>query len=56
MGELLSIREVVKRFDQDKPVYSVERPPKKPPRKVLAKAYVEGQKESTKATASNKRK
>jgi len=45
MGELLSIREVVKRFDQDKPVYTVERPQKKPSEKVSAKAYRKGTEE-----------
>ena len=56
MGEVLSIREVVKGFGKDPLVYTVERPPKKQPQKVSAKAYGKGQKESAKATASKKRK
>ena len=56
MGKLLSIREVVKQFGKDPLVYSVERPPKKPPQKVLAKAHGKAEKVSgAKATASKRK-
>jgi hypothetical protein len=41
MGELLSIREIVKRFGKEPSVYTVEqRPPKKPPQTAKPKPEV----------------